>query len=386
MVAAAAGRVRGGGYRGEPTDRRFVEHPSRFAGGDDHNSDIDHHHAGAEPDICDSFSAAGSPGRGTCGSAAGAAHGRDPRLDRHTDRHMPDPVTLHRVGHVPVVRPVLELASSSDGVWVLSGRDETFERPPHALEPYRLERINPATLRVEFSKNLPYDDSYQSDEQIRLVAAPGTAWIAFGSTVVRVNTRTGDMTSISLSGRYEANIAADNTGLWVETDGTNGRNVQDAPLVHIDASTNTVTTVPGSPSRLLLEYRDHPRRRLAPGRNRRDFNWSDPGTNRPDNSRDPKDPRSRHHARRRRQPTLGTDLQTGNRLIQFRRSRRPDRHCNRRPDSHDQNLDRLDQRRKLRQRIRHPALRGRGRTNLVGLQRPATHDPRLPTNPSSPRG
>ncbi len=159
-----------------------------------------------------------------------------------------DPVTLRRVGYVPVALPVLELASSSDGAWVLSGRDKTFERPPHALEPYRLERINPATLRVEFSKNLPYDDGYQSDELIRLVAAPGTAWIAFGSTVVRVSARTGDMTSISLSGRYAANIAADNTGLWVETGGTDGRNVTDAPLVHIDATTNTVTTVPGLPA------------------------------------------------------------------------------------------------------------------------------------------
>ena len=157
-----------------------------------------------------------------------------------------NPVTLHPLGSVPVALPVLELASSPDGVWVLSGRDETFERPAHALEPYRLERINPATLRVEFSKNLPYNDSYQSDELIRLVAAPRTAWIAFGSTVVRVNARTGEMTSISLSGQYAANIAADTTGLWVESDGTDAK-VQDAPLVHIDAATNAVTTVPGLP-------------------------------------------------------------------------------------------------------------------------------------------
>jgi hypothetical protein len=156
-----------------------------------------------------------------------------------------DLVTLKTIGNVPIALPVLSIASTSDGVWVLSGSDESLDVGGNP--PYRLERIDPSTLHVEFSADLPYAVGYRTDENVRLAAAAGTAWVALGTTVLRVGARTNVMKSISLSGHYEANIAADDSGLWVECGGTDGH-VQDVPLLHIDAATNAVTSTPGLPA------------------------------------------------------------------------------------------------------------------------------------------
>jgi len=163
-----------------------------------------------------------------------------------------DPVTLRTVGHVDTAQPVLELASSSDGIWLISGCTDNFG--VSATPPLRLELIDPETLHVDFSTVLAVGgggnraSGYCRYENLRLAAAPGAAWVAFGTSVIRADARTGAVTPISLSGLYAENIAADATGLWVECSGTDPTTGHDLELVHIDAATNKATPIPGLPA------------------------------------------------------------------------------------------------------------------------------------------
>ena len=149
-----------------------------------------------------------------------------------------DPLTLHRVGTVATVLPVLELASSSNGLWVLSGRD--FNLDPQRNPHYRLERVDPSTLKVQLSTDLPFAVGYHSSWHIRLAATSETVWVALGSSVLRIDARNSVAIQVGPTGQSVGDIAADSSGLWIIAD--------NAPLLqHIDTATNTVTTIRGLP-------------------------------------------------------------------------------------------------------------------------------------------
>jgi Protein of unknown function (DUF4232) len=149
-----------------------------------------------------------------------------------------DPLTLHRVGTVATVLPVLELASSSNGLWVLSGRD--FNLDAQRNPRYRLERVDPSTLKVQLAMDLPFAVGYHSSWHIRLAAASETVWVALGSSVLRIDSRSSTAMQVGPTGQSVGNIAADSSGLWIIAD--------NAPLLqHIDTATNTVTTIRGLP-------------------------------------------------------------------------------------------------------------------------------------------
>jgi hypothetical protein len=149
-----------------------------------------------------------------------------------------DPVTMHQLGAVPTVLPVLELVSSSDGLWVLSGRDDNLDG--HRNPRYHLERIASSTLKVQQTMDLPFAVGYHSSWHIRLAALSGTAWVALGSSVLRIDSHSGAITQLSPAGAPVGNMAVDHTGVWIIAD--------NAPLLqHIDAATNAVTTIPGLP-------------------------------------------------------------------------------------------------------------------------------------------
>jgi hypothetical protein len=156
-----------------------------------------------------------------------------------------DPRTLRRVGRVPIALPVVEIATTDDAVWVLSGRD--YDLDPAKNPPYRLTRIDPTTLRATFATNLPFAVGYRSLENLRMVAVPGTTWVVLGATVLRFDARTNAVTTIDLAGSVAGSIAADSTGFWTVSNGFNGKRRELGPVIHVDARTNAVTSVRGMP-------------------------------------------------------------------------------------------------------------------------------------------
>jgi hypothetical protein len=150
-----------------------------------------------------------------------------------------DPETLQRIATVPTDVPVVNLAASSDGVWAVTGDDIAGDRG--AGTPYTLLRIDPDSERIVFSEVLPFvDDGRRSSSHLRLVAGRGVAWVSFGTSLLRVDPASGQVTPISLQGQYAGNIAADRDGLWVANGGST--------VLHVDGQTNEITTIDGIPS------------------------------------------------------------------------------------------------------------------------------------------
>jgi hypothetical protein len=152
-----------------------------------------------------------------------------------------DPRTLRRLGSVPTAQPVLEMVSTTDGLWIVTGRDDSLDEQKNAA--YRLELVEPSTRRVKFSTELPFVPGYHSSWHLRLAATPGTAWVSLRDMVLRIDASNDAVTSVSLSGRGSGNIAADETGLWITSGSSYASNVTIVPLLHIDATTNAVEVI-----------------------------------------------------------------------------------------------------------------------------------------------
>lgn len=158
-----------------------------------------------------------------------------------------DRATLHELGHIPMALPVVELSVTPTSVWALTGSTAPATAP-EGYPPYHLTRIDPVTRNVVFESDLPYLSSAPSNRHVRLAAEPDVAWISFGTEVLRIDTATNAMVTISLSGRYAAHIATDETGLWIATNGGDSAETAAPQVLRVDASTNAITTVPGVPN------------------------------------------------------------------------------------------------------------------------------------------
>jgi hypothetical protein len=155
-----------------------------------------------------------------------------------------DPSTLQRIATIPTALPVVTMAASTDGVWLITGDDTAGDKGASA--PYTLLRIDLAGERVVSSNVLPFVDAgHRSSWNLRLAAGSGLAWVTFGNSVLEVDAASGRVTPISLQGRYIGNIAADRDGLWITTDGGDTPETSGWAVLHVDGSTGEETFVDG---------------------------------------------------------------------------------------------------------------------------------------------
>jgi hypothetical protein len=151
-----------------------------------------------------------------------------------------DPGSLQTLATVPTDLPALAIATSPDGVWILSGSNGYARVPDESdLPPYHLTRVDPVTLVARFETDLSdlgFHSSARSNRKVRLAASPGVAWVTFRSVLARVDASTDVVTTMPTSGYAIAHIAADAGGLWIATGG-------DA-VIRLDLAGNEVRTIP----------------------------------------------------------------------------------------------------------------------------------------------
>lgn len=171
-----------------------------------------------------------------------------------------DVETMERLGAVPLVLPVVAIATSTDGVWVLSGsnRETSGGERPDDLDPYHLTRIDPASRAVALDVDLPFPSSRRGHRNVRLAASPGVGWVTFGETLLRIDPATGSLSATDLPG-HAAHIAADGRGVWIVLQGDNDPGRPPLELVRIDRDADALESValPGGWAWSVASTGDH---------------------------------------------------------------------------------------------------------------------------------
>jgi hypothetical protein len=161
-----------------------------------------------------------------------------------------DPVSLRSIGTVAIDLPTLVIATSPGAVWVLSGSDRGSTAGDDSDQPwYHLTRIDPVTLDVVFEADLPFHSSVRASRLVRLVSSPGVAWVSFRTTIVRIDAATNSVTTMETPGFWIGDIAADDMGLWMTTNGAaSASGVESSGVVRLDRTTGEMQAVPGIPN------------------------------------------------------------------------------------------------------------------------------------------
>jgi streptogramin lyase len=150
--------------------------------------------------------------------------------------HALDADTMHERAKVRVREAAIGVATSEDGVWVLSQRADG--------SPYAVTLVDPSNLRVRRVVELPQRAYGFTNPGAHIAATHGSAWIGVDSTLDRVDASTGEVTQIPLTiAPYR--MAVDDTSIWIA-------NYASPEVLRVDAASGEVLqTISVDPAALL---------------------------------------------------------------------------------------------------------------------------------------